>query len=124
MYMTKAGSKIRSQKDRIIKMYNDGIRILDIAIKYNVTESSIYKYFRDWGVEIIRGKTPYQKRRSGNRHNGKKMYHNKPTKSSLNLLACREVNQKINNKQIHFIDTINSVRDKKLIRNILYRSFM
>lgn len=49
MYMTKAGSKIRSQKDRIIKMQKEGIRVLDIAIKYHVTESTMYKYFGRWG---------------------------------------------------------------------------
>lgn len=55
MYMTKAGSKIRSQKDRIIKMQKEGIRILDIAKRYHVTEPTIYKYFGRWGIRVLRG---------------------------------------------------------------------
>ena len=55
------GIKIRSQKIRIIKMQKEGVRILDIAKMYHVTESNMYKYFRRWGVRIIRC-SKYEKR--------------------------------------------------------------
>ena len=128
MFISKAGAKVRSQKDRIIKMQKEGIRVLDIANKYHVTESTMYKYFYRWGLEIIRGRSPYQKRGpKDNNGNGKK-YYNKPMKVSPELLVRRKINQKVNNEKIHFFNDLenarNKSRDARLISNILNKAYM
>jgi len=128
MFVSKVGAKVRSQKDRIIKMQKEGIRVLDIADKYHVTESMMYKYLYRWGVEIIRGRSPYQKREpKDNNGNGKK-YYNKPMKVSSELLVRRKINQKVNNEKIHFFNDLenarNKSRDARLISNILNKAYM
>ena len=122
MYMTKAGSKIRSQKDKIIKMQKDGIRILDIAKIYHVTESTIYKYFNQWSVRILRS-SKYEKREFEDKQKPTKRKHWK-RKFSKEFLDNRTIITKANNINIKFMKTINNARDQKLIRNILCRAYI
>lgn len=123
MYMTKMGIKIRSQKDLIIKMQKDGMRILDIAKKYHVTESTMYKYFNRWGVQVTRS-SKYEKREFKNKQKPTKRKHWKP-KYSPELLAQRAINQKTNNKHIHYISVESQkTRDARLISNILNKAYL
>ena len=123
MYVSKAGAKVRSQKDRIIKMYEEeNIRILDIAEKYHITESTLYKYFAKWGVTVIRGKTAYKKR-YGTKKKFKKWNHWKRNFSKKFLEARAARTKKYGNK-ITYIKTKDDPHDKKLVNNILYKAYM
>lgn len=121
--MTEMGVKIRSQKDRIIKMQKEGIRILNIAKMYHVTESTMYKYFNRWGVIISRG-SKYEKREFKDKQKTTKRERWKP-KYSPELLAQRSINQKTNNEHIHYIDfESQKTRDARWISNILNKAYL
>ena len=122
MYMTKMGSKIRSQKDRIIKMQKEGIRILDIAKMYHVTESTMYKYFIRWGIRIIRS-SKYEKREFEDKQKHIKRKHFK-RKFSKEFLDNRAAITEANGDKIKYINTVNDARDARLIKNILNRAYL
>lgn len=75
-------------------------------------------------MKIIRGKTAYRRRKPEGQNENRKSYCRKPMKISPELQACRKVNQGVNDKKIHFVDTVNDARDRRLIKNILNRAFM
>ena len=122
MYMTKMGLKIRSQKDRIIKMQKEGIRILDIAKMYHVTESTMYKYLIRWGIRIMRS-SKYEKREFEDKQKPTRRKHWK-RKFSKEFLDNRATITKANGDKIKCIKMVNDTRDTRLIRNILNRAFM
>jgi len=123
MFVSKAGAKVRSQKDRIIKMLKNGIRVLDIAKKYHVTESTMYKYFNRWGVEIIRC-SKYERREFEDRQKIKKRRHWK-RKCSPELIAKKAINQKTNDKYIRYINVESQkTRDARWISNILNKAYL
>ena len=103
------GARIKAEKDKIIAMYKDDIRILDIAKEYGVVETSLYRHLRKWGVQIKR--KPYQPRETkGN---------NLKRKFSPELQAKMKENTRINNKHIKFYGTVETGKDKFLVREIL-----
>ena len=122
MFVSKAGAKVRSQKDRIIKMQKEGMRILDIAKIYHVTESTMYKYFSRWGIQVMRS-SKYEKREFKDKQKFKKRKHWK-RKFSKEFLDNRAVITKANGSKIKYINTVNDARDAKLIRNILNKAFI
>ena len=122
MYMTKMGSKIRSQKDRIIKMQKEGIRILNIAKMYHVTENTMYKYFGRWGIRVIRC-SKYEKREFKDKQKPTKRKH-WYRKFSKEFLAYRAEMTKMNGNKIKYIKDVNISHDQRMIRNILKHSYI
>lgn len=104
--------RINDEKEKIIKMYESDIRILDIAKKYGVVERSMYRYLKKWGISIKR--KPYQSRR-------KKVKKFK-REFSPELLAKMKENTRINNKKIKFFETIDTAKDKFLVWDMLRKS--
>ena len=124
MYATKAGAKIRFQKDRIIKMQKEGARILDIAKEYNVTESSMYKYFKRWGVRVIRS-SKYKSREYGDKQkNMKKKKGNKKREHwhrefSKAFIENRAAMTKKYGDKIKYPKGVSGLGYKKLIRGVV-----
>ena len=106
------GARIKAEKEKIIKMYKDDIPILDIAKEYNAVETTIYRQLKIWGV-LVRRKV-YQKK--------KKKVNNSKRKFSLELQAKMKENTRVNNKYIKFYRTVETGKDKFLVRNILKKS--
>lgn len=123
MYATKAGAKIRSQKDRIIKLQKEGARVLDIAKEYNVTESLIYKYFKRWGVQVIRS-SKYERREFGdkpknmNRKRGNKKREHWHREFSKAFIENRAAMTKKYGDKIEYPRGVGGPGFRKLIRNI------
>jgi len=103
------GAKIKAEKEKIIKMYKDDIPILNIAKEYGVVSTSLWRHLKNWGVTVKR--KVYQRK--------KKKVDNPKQKISPELQAKREYNTRINNKHIKFFNTIDTGKDKFLVRNIL-----
>ena len=106
------GARIKAEKDKIIAMYQNDVRVLDIATEYGVIETSLYRYLKKWGISIKR-KT-YQFR--------KKKINNFKRKFSPELQAKMKENTRINNKYIKFYNTVETKDDKFLVQNILKKS--
>jgi len=103
------GARIKAEKEKIIKMYKYDIPILNIAKEYGVVSTSLWRHLRNWGVPIKR--KAYQRK--------KKKVNNFKRKFSLELQTKMKENTKINNKHIKFFNTIDTGKDKFLVRNIL-----
>lgn len=84
------GARIKAEKNKIIAMYQDDIRILDIAKEYGILEISMCRHLKKWGVSIKR--KPYKRK-------GKKIKKFK-RKFNAKLQARIKENTKINNKYI------------------------
>ena len=122
MYTSKWSVKIRSQKDKIIKRQKEGERILVIAEDYHVTESTLYKYFRRWGIEIIRCKN-YGKREWPKKSRFKRLNHWKRD-FSKKFLEARAARTKKYGDKVTYIKTKDNPHDKRLINNILNRGYL
>ena len=103
------GAKIKSEKDRIIVMYQKDIPILDIAKEYGVVSTSLWRHLKIWGVPIKR--KVYQKK--------KNKVSNFKRKFSPELLAKMEENTRINNQFIKFFNTVETKNDRFLVRDVL-----
>ena len=102
-------------KDYIIKMYNEGWHIIDIAERYGVNGTTIQRRLRKWGYKVKR-KNSYRKRKSN--------YNMKAREFSPEFITKRAVNTAINNDPEHGIKYIkfkNTTEDQILITNILSR---
>ena len=99
-------------KDFIIKMYNEGYHIIDIAERYGVNGTTIQRRLRKWGYEVKR-KNSYRKRKSN--------YNMKAREFSPELKAKIAENTRINNAKIKYINFYNTTEDQILITNILSR---
>jgi len=102
--------KIKDDKDRIIKMYEDNVGILNIAKEYGVVETTICRRLKKWGIQV--------KRKAYYRRNKKKK---SKREFSPELIAKIKENTRINNKYIKFYNTVETGKDKFLVRNILER---
>jgi len=99
-------------KDYIIKMYNEGWHIIDIANQYGVDCRTIHRRLKKWGYEVKR-RSGYRQRKSG--------YNMKAREFSPELKAKIAENTRINNAKIKYINFYNTTEDQILITNILSR---
>ena len=106
------GARIKAEKEKIIKMYKDDIPILDIAKEYGIVSTSLWRHLKNWGV-IVRRKA-YQRK--------KNKVNNFKRRFSPELQAKMKENTRINNKYIKFYRTVETGKDKFLVRNILKKS--
>ena len=106
------GARIKAEKDRIIKMYKDDIPILHIAKEYGVVPTSLWRHLKIWGVPIKR--KVYQKKKS--------KVSNFKRKFSPELLAKMKENTRINDEHIKFFGTVETSKDKFLVRDVLRKS--
>ena len=106
------GARIKAEKDKIIAMYENDIRILNIAKEYGVVETSMYRHLKKWGIPVKR--KPYQPR--------EKKVNNFKRKFSPELQAKMEENTRINNGKIKFFKTVEIRDEKFLVRDILRKS--
>ena len=103
------GARIKTDKDKIIEMYDYfGADILDLAEEYNVLPATMCNKLHTWGIKI----------RSGDYHRERELIKQK-TKVSKELLDMRAYNTKVNNKKIKYINFINTTEDQRLVDNII-----
>ena len=110
-----ANEELTKDKDFIIKMYNEGWHIIDIADQYGVDCRTIQRRLRKWGYEVKR-RSEYRRRKS--------QYNMKARRFSPELLAQRAINTKYNDDPEHGIKYVkfeNTIGDQILITNILSR---
>jgi len=107
--------RIKAEKEKIIKMYKDNIPILDIAKKYGVVSTSLWRHLKKWGVPIKR------KPREPHHYRDRKIKRVKRI-FSLELLAKMKENTRINDKHIKFYGIVETEKDKFMVRNILKKS--
>ena len=104
-----AGAKIKVNKDKIIKMYQDNMRVTLIAKKYNVVESTIYMNLKNWGIPLKRG--VWVKQAKPRKHWEREF--------SPELLAKRKENTRINNQYIKSYKVVEIAHDKFLVQDLL-----
>ncbi len=109
------GVVVNRDKGKIIKGYKDGIEIHVLADEYNIEVDTLCRRLKKWGVKIRKGD---YKRRIQKQERPKRKY-------SPELLAQRAINQKTNNKHIHYISfESQKTRDARLIHNILIKAYL
>lgn len=106
------GARIKVDKDKIIEMYQDNMRVTLIAKKYNVVESTIYMNLKNWGIPLKRG--VWVKQAKPREHREREF--------SLELLAKRKENTRINNKYIKYYKVVETPHEKFLVRDLLIKS--
>jgi len=105
------GARIKAEKEKIIRMYKNDIRVLDIAEEYGVVETSIYRHLKKWSIPIKR--KPYQPR--------EKKVKDFKRKFSPELQVKMKENTKINNKYIKHCEFKHATEDQRLVANIINR---
>lgn len=108
-------SKLKGQEDTIIKMYNDGLQIYEIATKYGVNDTTIHRLLHKHKIPVERKN---YKPSIGRR---KSKYDMKKRVFSPELKAKIAENTRINNAKIKYIKFYNTTEDQILITNILSR---
>jgi len=106
------GAKIKVNKDKIIKMYQDNMRVTLIAKRYSMVESTIYMNLKKWGIPLKRG--VWVKQAKPRKHWEREF--------SPELLAKRKENTRINNKYIKYYKVVETVHDKFLVQEIFKKS--
>ena len=109
MNKNKTGAIIRADKDKIIRLYRDNMRVTAIADKYGVVESTIYMHLKNWGIPLRHGAWIKQ---------AKPRKHWK-VKKSAELLARMAENTAINDKKIKYVEFKETTEDQILVRNII-----
>ncbi len=105
---------IDENKEGIIQKYKENMPISEIAESYGIKESTIYLRLIKWGAKIKRYGVVRRRR------NEKPIRQKR--KFSPELQAKMEENTRINNKYIKFFNTVDTGKDKFLVRNILKKS--
>jgi len=104
-------SKLRGKEDQIIKMYKGGSRVLEIATKYGVVDTTIHRLLHKQKVPVTR--CNYRPRRSN--------YNMKKRVFSQELIAKMKENTRVNDKYIKYVKFENTTGDQILVTNILSR---
>lgn len=106
------GKRVKENRENIIKAYQNNISIYDIAIKYDVKPSTIYRWLNRWKVKIIRGTYKHE------RVNIKKF----KREFSPELKLKMKENTGINNKHMTYCNYVNTTEEQKLISSIIKRA--
>ena len=103
---------IDENKDSIIQKYGENMSIPEIADLYGVAESTIHLRLVKWGMRIK--KYGAMRRREHERRPIRQK-----RKFSPELQAKMRENTRINDKRIKFYGTVETTKDKFLVREIL-----
>ena len=101
------------QADTIITMYNEGVRIYEIATEYGVADTTIQRFLHRNGIP-----TPRRNVHVGNR---KSKYKMQERVFSPEFLARQKENTRVNDDKIQYIQFKNTIEDQILVTNILSR---
>jgi len=101
---------IIDKKEEIIKLYNDGTPIRQIAHKYNLAFWTIWHYLVEWGI----------RKKNKRETKVKREYIPIQRKFSPELQKMMEYNTQVNNRYIEYISTKGD-KDREYIANILYQ---
>jgi len=99
-------------KEEIIKLYQEGKSIREIAGIYEVAESTIYIKLRLWNIRLKDNRYT----RNGSHRKKKEKYKREFSKE---LLEKMKRNSEINNKHIKHFEVEDSKENKELIKRVL-----
>ena len=99
-------------KEKIIKLYQEGKSIHEIAGIYEVAESTIYIKLRLWNVRLKDNRYT----RNGSHRKKKEKYKREFSKG---LLEKMKRNSEINNQHIKHFEVEDSKENKELIKRVL-----
>ena len=99
-------------KEKIIKLYQEGKSICEIAGIYRVAESTIYIKLRLWNVRLKDNRYT----RNGSHRKKKEKYKREFSKE---LLEKMKRNREINNQHIKYFEVEDSKENKELIKRVL-----
>ena len=105
------GQRIQKERESIIKMYEDGTRIPDIAKEYDVEQSTVYRWLSKWKIKVKKGTYRYKKKP---RKHWKRKF-------SPEFLAHRAEMTKLYEKQTECTGYEDTTEDQKLVTNIISR---
>jgi len=103
-------ARLRTDKAKIIEMYNNGVDIIELADEYDAKINTLCHRLYMWGVKV-RGSDWHKK----GVHKGAK------PKFSPELMAKMKENSRINNdpkKGIQYVKFVRTTADQYLISNI------
>ncbi len=103
------GRAIQADKASIIALYESDTRILDIAKRYGVAESTMYRQLKQWGIPIKRGVYGHRKR----------IVKKFKLKKNPELIAKMKVNSRVNREHIKQVDFVRTSEDQRLVSNII-----
>ena len=97
-------------KEKIIKLYQEGKSICEIAGIYGVAESTIYIKLRLWNIRLKDNRYT---------HNGTHRKKEYKREFSKELLEKMKRNREINNQHIKHFEVEDSKENKELIKRVL-----
>ena len=99
-------------KEKIIKLYQEGKSIREIAGIYGIAKSTVYIKLRLWNIRLKDNKYT----RNGSHRKKKEKYKREFNKE---LLEKMKRNSEINNKHIKHFEVEDNKEDKELVKRIL-----
>lgn len=109
---------ILKNKTKIIKMNQEGgLDLKDIAEKIGAHSSTICRYFKEWGISVIRHRIYLNKKRNNIRKPQEKKHWYR--KFSKEFLEHRAKITKSNKNRVKYMKGVNLSGYKRLIRNLL-----
>lgn len=105
----------------IIRKAKKGIEIAEVALKYGVSDSTIYALLREWGLgkkQLPKNYYRHSKKKEIKISREKKIAAFK-AKLSPELRAKMAENTRINNKYMKLYSTVQTGKDKFLVQEIL-----
>ena len=100
-------------KEKIIKLYQEGKSIHEIAGIYGIAKSTVYIKLRLWNIRLKDNKYT----RNGSHRKKKEKYKREFSKE---LLEKMKRNSEINNKHIKYFEVENSKESEELMKRVLY----
>jgi len=100
-------------KEKIIKLYQEGKSIREIAGIYEIAKSTVYIKLRLWNIRLKDNKYT----RNGSHQKKKEKYKREFSKE---LLEKMKRNSEINNQHIKHFEVENSKESEELMKRVLY----
>ena len=100
-------------KEKIIKLYQEGKSIREIAGIYEIAKSTVYIKLRLWNIKLKDNKYT----RNGSHRKKKEKYKREFSKE---LLEKMKRNSEINNQHIKHFEVENSKESEELMKRVLY----
>uniref|UniRef100_A0A6M3IF38 Uncharacterized protein n=1 Tax=viral metagenome TaxID=1070528 RepID=A0A6M3IF38_9ZZZZ len=109
--MTQTIINTKGHEDEIAQMYQQGVKLIDIAEEYGVDFRTIRKVLRKM-------KIPVKCEREGG-SSRKSKYKMKERVFSPELLAKMKENTRINDERIQYVNFVRTTEDQYLVSNII-----
>lgn len=108
------GVEVDKNKEQIIEKYVSGVKIHTLAGEFNITTDTLCRRLKKWGIKLRIG--DFRKKIHERKHWKRKF--------SKELLATRKALTEKFDNQVTYVEIKDNPQERRLISNILTRSFL